>query len=222
MLIRGVELNYRHTASASGLVVKFNVAIVEPSVRFRACAFYILVFQHFLIFQRHPHKLYHRKAITINHGWKVIGLRYGSAVQKVYWTNQGSNVCFHTCVGRYLFSCANSVTFFSVTKPEGLQQIIPPCNEWAKGGRRRTAGGGRMLSGLVAYKVYPQYRTRYSNNIRQAGQGHLHLPCSYARSNVPRSSHLGHGTEYTRLRLIRRKDGSNHSAGCFSLAFPCL
>ena len=26
--------------SASGLVVKFNVAIVEPPVRFRACAFF--------------------------------------------------------------------------------------------------------------------------------------------------------------------------------------
>ena len=28
----------RHNAGASGLVVKFNVAIVEPPVRFRACA----------------------------------------------------------------------------------------------------------------------------------------------------------------------------------------
>ena len=102
----------KNITGASGLVVKFNVAIVEPPVRFRACALYILVFQHFLIFQRHPHKLYHRKATTINHGWKVIGLRHGSTIQKVYWTSQGSNVCFHTYVGRYLFSCANSITFF--------------------------------------------------------------------------------------------------------------
>ena len=35
---------YAHVIRASGLVVKFNVAIVEPPVRFRACAVSFLFF----------------------------------------------------------------------------------------------------------------------------------------------------------------------------------
>ena len=34
-------LKKQQISSASGLVVKFNVAIVEPPVRFRACAYFL-------------------------------------------------------------------------------------------------------------------------------------------------------------------------------------
>jgi hypothetical protein len=43
-----VSCSLKIQQSASGLVVKFNVAIVEPPVRFRACAFFLNT-QHFCI-----------------------------------------------------------------------------------------------------------------------------------------------------------------------------
>ena len=117
--VHQVTLLHEGILSASGLVVKFNVAIVEPPVRFRACACNILSVTYNLF--KDNHKLFRAKdafdepwlegdevRVQIYYVRCVLNHECGSA--------QVSSLRFRSYTGHWLLSC---VTLIALYRPLG-------------------------------------------------------------------------------------------------------
>ena len=110
-------MNYiaKEYSSASGLVVKFNVAIVEPPVRFRACARVTLLVI-FSLFKDKPTPFHPKDAfdeswlegdevgVKIYYFRRVLNHAFGSA--------QVSSLRFRSYTGHWLLSCLTLIDLY--------------------------------------------------------------------------------------------------------------